>query len=94
MEERQGVKSHKVSLSNRGMGTITGIKDVISFDLKEILLETEQGMLLIKGNDLHVIRLSVEKGEVEIDGRIDSFTYSDSNLSMKGENGLLNRLFK
>lgn len=67
---------------------------VISFDLNEILLETEQGMLLIKGKDLNVTKLTLDKGEVEIDGRVDSLTYSDMKPGLKGENGFLERLFK
>lgn len=57
-------------------------------------METEQGVLLIKGSDLNVTRLTLEKGEVEVDGRVDSFTYSDLKPGLKGENGLFNRLFK
>ena len=62
--------------------------------VKEIILETEQGMLMIKGNDLHVSRLTLDKGEVDVDGRIDSFTYSEqSGMGAKGES-FLSRLFK
>ena len=68
MEERERPKSgHKLTLTNRNLANITGVKDVISFDVKEILLETEQGMLTIKGQDLHVKRLTLEKGEVDVD---------------------------
>ena len=49
---------------------------------------------MIKGNELHVNRLTLDKGEVDVDGRIDSFTYSEqSSLGSKGES-LLSRLFK
>ena len=57
-------------------------------------METEQGVLLIKGTDLNVTKLTLDKGEVEVDGRVDSFTYSDLKPGLKGENGLFNRLFK
>lgn len=77
IEDRQPIKSHKLNLLNRSLGVITGVKDVVSFDLNEIILDTEQGLLMIKGMNLHVKRLLVEKGEVEIDGKIDSFLYSD-----------------
>ena len=91
MEEVRNGKSHKITLNNRGAGVITGVNAVISFDPNE---ETEQGVLLIKGTDLNVTKLTLEKGEVEVDGRVDSFTYSDLKPGMKGENGLFNRLFK
>lgn len=87
-------RPHKLMLTDRRTCTINGVNDVLSFDVNEILLETEQGMLMIKGNELHVSRLSLDKGEVDIDGRIDSFTYSESaGYGAKGES-LLARLFK
>lgn len=49
---------------------------------------------MIRGNELHVSRLTLDKGEVDVDGRIDSFTYSEqSGLNAKGES-FLSRLFK
>ena len=76
MEEQQKtVKAHKLVVNNRKTSMVTGVLDVLSFDLNEILLETEQGMLLVKGTDLHVNRLSVEKGEVDLSGTIDSVSY-------------------
>ena len=94
MEERQPVKSHKLIINNRKTSTVTGVLDVLSFDLNEILLETEQGMLMVKGNDLHVNRLTVEKGEVDLSGTIDSISYSDiKQTSAQGEN-FFARLFR
>ncbi|MCM1127612.1 MAG: sporulation protein YabP [Lachnospiraceae bacterium] len=96
MEELTGVtkRAHKLILNNRRTCNLTGINDVLFFDEKEIILETEQGMLMIKGNELHVSRLTLDKGEVDVDGRIDSFTYSEqAGLNAKGES-FLSRLFK
>ena len=94
MEERI-LKSHKISLFNRSSGIISGVKEVISFDPNEIILDTEQGMLMVKGSDLHVNRLTLEKGEVDLSGKIDSIQYSDVSKG-KGSQGesLLGRLFK
>ena len=78
MEEISGTKSHKLILNNRRTGSFTGILDVLSFDVGEILLETELGMLDLKGKDLHVNRLNLEKGEADIEGEIDMITYSIS----------------
>ena len=92
MEEKNynnTAKSHKVLLVNRGNGAFSGVVDVLSFDVAEILLETELGMLLIKGQDLHVNRLSLE-----IEGRIDSLTYSDVKTAGKQAESLLGRLFR
>ncbi|MBQ9990119.1 MAG: sporulation protein YabP [Lachnospiraceae bacterium] len=89
-----GKGQHKMAISARKTCSLTGIIDAVSFDLNEVLLETDLGMLMIKGSELKVKRLTLEKGEVDLEGRIDSLTYSDhSSLSAKGES-LLGRLFK
>ena len=73
---------------------VTGVLDVLAFDLNEVLLETEQGMLMVKGKDLHVNRLSLEKGEVDLSGHIDSVAYSDVQQSHKKNEGLFAKLFR
>ncbi|MCD7982419.1 MAG: sporulation protein YabP [Clostridiales bacterium] len=95
MEERQAPPaSHKIALTNRSSCALNGVTDILSFDVNEILLETQLGMLMIRGKDLHVNRLTLEKGEVELSGGIDSLQYSD----LKKENGqketFLRRLFQ
>ncbi len=85
---------HKMTMTNRKSCAVNGVKDVLSFDIHEILLETEQGMLMIKGDDLHVSRLTLEKGEVDVDGRIDSFTYSDAIGGGHKNESLLSKLFR
>lgn len=94
MEERIQNRSHKMTVHNRNTAEITGVKEVISFDVNEVLLETELGMLTIKGKELHVSRLTVEKGEIDLDGRIDSFSYSDSTSASKSAQSFVSRLFK
>ena len=94
LEEKQIQKVHKLVLNNRKTSVMTGVLDVLAFDLNEILLETEQGMLIIKGKDLHVNRLSLEKGEVDVTGHIDSCTYSDMQPNKKKEESFFVRLFK
>ena len=87
-------RAHKIVMTDRNICNISGVCDVLSFDVAEILLETEQGMLMLKGNDLHVNRLMLDKGEVDVDGKIDSLTYSENTgYGGKGES-LLSRLFK
>lgn len=93
MEEKLGL-SHKVMLDNREKGNLTGILDVISFDENTIVLDTDMGLLTIKGKDLHVSRLTLEKGEIDIEGRMDSFVYSSNESYRKSGQSLLARLFK
>lgn len=96
MEDINGAKQrvHKLMLTNRRTCTINGVSDVLSFDIHEILLETDQGMLMLKGDDLHVNRLTLEKGEVDIDGRIDSLAYSETTGYNGKKESFLSKLFK
>lgn len=96
MDEKllQKGSSHKVVMTNRNMISLTGVNDVMSFDANEILLDTVQGMLLIRGEELHVNRLSLEKGEVDVDGKMDSLAYAEENAYGKNGKSLLQRLFK
>ncbi len=94
MEQSNISKSHKLSMDNRKHLTLTGIKDVVSFDLTQILLESTLGMIHIKGSDIKVTRLSLEKGEVDIEGTVDSIVYSDvKDYGEKGKS-ILKRMFK
>lgn len=90
----KGKQTHKLVLYHRTALSLTGVVDVISFDLNEVLLETDTGMLHIKGQDLHVNSLTLEKGEIEISGTIDSLLYSEvSGYAAKTES-FFNRLFR
>lgn len=87
-------QSHKLNLINRETMTVTGVNDVLAFDVSEVLLETGMGMLAIRGSDLHVNRLTLEKGEVDVTGKIDSLTYSDVGSYKRQGESLLSRLFR
>lgn len=94
MEQNSISKSHKLAIDNRKRSCLTGIKDVVAFDINQVLLESVMGMILIKGTDLKVTRLSIEKGEVDVEGHVDSVTYSE--IKAYGEKGksLIKRMFK
>ena len=94
MEEKQVMTNHKLLMTNRKGISLTWILDVISFDLREILLETSEGMLTIKGNDLHINRLSVEKGDLEVEGRVDALLYSEVVSAKAMGESFLGRMFK
>ena len=87
MEEKiKQRRSHRLNMEDRKRLEMTGISDVISFDLNKILLETDYGVVTVKGDNLHVNRLSVEKGDLDIDGSIQSLESSEvSSFGKKGE---------
>lgn len=86
--------SHRLNMIDRETMTVTGVRDVMSFDESEILLETGMGMLTICGSDLHVNRLTLEKGEVDVVGKINSLTYADVGTYKRQGESLLSRLFR
>lgn len=94
MEEKLNRRPHKLEISNRSLGNITGIQDVVSFDENQIVLDTDMGLLTIKGKSLHVSRLTLEKGEVDIEGSFDSLVYSSNESYRKSGESLFGRLFK
>lgn len=94
MEEKTGKTTHRLQLTDRSRGTITGIRDVNSFDEKEISLVSDAGVLSVKGENLHVTRLDLEKQEVDIAGKVDSLIYSQGIAKTKGGEGILKRLFQ
>lgn len=96
MEERtsQQGKTHQIHMNARKSAEITGVRDVRSFDEQEIVLETELGVLMIRGAELHVGRLTLEKGEVDITGRIDSLIYTERKGHTKNGESILSRLFQ
>jgi len=86
--------SHKMIWANRSSGSITGVRDVVAFDVSEVVLETDQGILTIKGKDLHVKRLTLEKGELDLEGTLDGLSYQEGQSLKKQGESLMARLFK
>ena len=93
MEEKVVNISHKLILDNRKEASVTGVKDVISFDEKEILVQTADGKLQIRGSGLHVKGLNLEKGEAALAGHVDSLVYLSQDSPRK-EEPLFTRLFR
>lgn len=83
------VKPHHVIMEDRTKLTITGVEDVISFDEAEIITRTGQGNLMIRGRNLHIGKLTLDTGEVTIDGTISELCYEDTTPST----GLWAKLF-
>ena len=90
--QNEEIANHKLWLTSRKSGTVTGVLDVVSFDLNQIILDTQMGILTIKGEGLHVKTVNLEKGQVDMDGKVDSLTYADSK-TMKARS-MMGRLFK
>ena len=94
MEEKQPAGVHRFSLENRRKAVITGVQDIHSFNENEVLLLSEAGKILLKGEQLHVRNLNLEKGEVDLSGNIDSVAYSEAGSRGKNEESLFGKLFR
>ncbi|NLK97588.1 sporulation protein YabP [Defluviitalea saccharophila] len=87
-------KGHNIIMQDRQNLSITGVLDVLAFDEENVDIETEMGMLTIKGTELHVNKLNLEKKELEIEGEIESLVYNDGESFSKKGNSFLGKLFK
>ena len=94
MEEKTGMRPHRLMMQNRSSLSITGIRDVVSFDENQVVLDTDMGLLTMKVKDLHVSRLTLEKGEVDVDGTVDSLVYSSNESYRRSGESFFNRLFR
>ena len=85
-----------IHLENREKLNISGVKDVLSFDDQMVILETELGLLTVKGENLRINKLSIDTLDVSIDGVINTLIYSENNPDKRGGKGnsFLNKLFK
>ena len=100
MEEKRSIKTvksdfiHNIIMENRKKVSVSGVDDVESFNEEEIVLHTEnQGILILKGAGLHINKLNVDSGDVNITGEIDSMEYAAVSLKTKGP-GLFGRMFR
>lgn len=93
MEEKRNdsPKPHKITMSDREDIFISGVEDVESFDEREIILLTSEGNLILEGEDFKINKLSVESGDMEISGFLNSMRY---NESVKNGGGFWGKIFK
>ena len=89
MQEQPRATNHTLSLDNRNVLNITGVSDVRGFDEETVNIVTLMGVLIVKGTDLHISKLSLDTYEVSIDGEINSLHY----LKGSEKKNLMSRLF-
>ena len=81
---------HRLELIGRERLTVSGVEDVERVDETGIIMSTSVGTLVITGEDLHIGKLSLEGGELYVDGRITSISYEDTP---NRQGGFFSRLF-
>ena len=83
---------HHVVLEERRSLTVSGVEEVERFDESTIVLSTSKGDMVVSGEDLHIEKLSLDGGDLKVEGRIDAITYEDSHPA--GREGFLTRLLR
>ena len=81
---------HRVELTGRDHLMVSGVEDVERFDETGIVMSTSAGTMVVTGENLHIGKLSLDGGELHVDGRIDSVSYEEDTQS---SGGLFARLF-
>ena len=93
-EMNLSTSNHSVSINERKNLIITGVKKIDSFDNEEFLMDTSMGYLVVKGEELEIIKLDTYQGNVSIKGRVNSLTYMDHGKQEKKEEGVFSKLFR
>ena len=96
IDERKSVNTGVIQnliLENRGKLSISGVNDVLSFDDQIVMVETELGLLTVKGEGLRINKLSIDTSEVIVEGDISYLAYSDKEME-KNKGNLISKIFK
>ena len=80
-------------VENRGKLSVSGVNDVLSFDDQVVMVDTELGLLTVKGENIRINKLSLDTAEVIIEGEISSLAYSQ-NKQEKSTGTILSKIFK
>lgn len=96
IDERNSIKTGVIQnliLENREKLSISGVIDVLSFDDQVVMIETELGLLTVKGEELRINKLSIDTSEVIVEGNISHLSYSEKNQE-KSKGSLIGKIFK
>lgn len=87
--EESGMGVHHLTLEDRERLTVSGVEEVESFDEATIVMVTAQGVLVVRGEGLHIEKLSLDGGDLKVEGLVESLTY-EADRRTRG--GFLSRL--
>lgn len=76
--------AHNVIMENRRSLSLSGVRDVDSFDEQSVVVVTDLGELTVRGEQLHISRFDQETGELDMNGAIDELAYSEMKQERKG----------
>jgi hypothetical protein len=93
VEQTISNQEQRLQMLNRKKIELTGVTEVISFDTQEVVLDTVEGQLRLEGEDLHVKKLVLERGEVEIQGKVRELAYKEPKIKSTS-GGRIGRIFR
>ncbi len=94
MDKEMITSNHSITITERKNINVTGVKKIDSFDNEEFLMDTVMGYMVIKGEDLEIVKLDTFQGNVTIKGKFNSLAYMESNGKKNREEGVFSKLFK
>lgn len=99
IDERKNINTttnviQNLILENRKKLSISGVNDVLSFDDQVVMIETELGLLTVKGENLRINKLSIDTSEVIVEGEISFLSYSDKEQEKQKSGGFISKIFK
>lgn len=83
---------HHVVIEERKSLTVSGVEDVERFDENTIVLSTSKGAMVVSGAELRIEKLSLDGGDLKVEGDIDSVSYEDD--AGGGRGGFFSRLLR
>ena len=86
--------NHTITMVERKSFVTSGVKKIENFDDTQFLIDTVMGYLLVKGEELELVKLDTLQGTITIKGLINSLNYLDDTKKKEKENSIFNRLFK
>lgn len=99
IEERKSINIstnvvQNLVLENREKLSVSGVNDVLSFDDQVVMIDTELGLLTVKGENIKINKLSLDTSEVIVEGEISSLSYSQKTQDKNGGTSILSKIFK
>ena len=77
-EERAAAKPHRIALDERERLSVTGVDEVLCFDEDRIVMRTVKGELTVAGEGLHIGKLSLDTGELSVEGKVSELSYEET----------------
>lgn len=94
LEEKKSVQTGVIQnliLENREKLNVSGVLDVLSFDDQIVIVETELGLLTVKGDNIRINKLSLDTSEIVVEGEINSLGYSNKDLDKKDRRRIIRK---